>query len=165
MTYFHSNAIRGELDALRSADGERSCAEHLVRRLLERAGLRRLIRDETLAISIGDGHWVSYECDLVLGAETALDEIALRANQSSAMRLKRSVRAGDTCWFRSEGAPSLHFQIVRDGDVLRCRGHVDAAHPWTNPLRHLIYDYLPARGIGTHPAASELLAKMQHIND
>jgi hypothetical protein len=132
---------------------------------MQRAGLQLLVADATLAISIGEGNWVSYQCELAMDPGATLDEIARRANQSSEVRLKRGAKRGDSRWFRSEGAPSLHFQVVRDAGALRCRGHVDAAHPRTNPLVHLIYDYLPARGIGAHPAAPELLKKMQNIND
>jgi hypothetical protein len=127
--------------------------------------MQPLISDATLAVSIGEGNWVSYECDLVLGSDTNFDEIARRANQSSEKQMRRSAKRGESGWFRSTGAPSLHFQIVRSLDALRCRGHVDAAHPFTNPFAHLVYDYLPARGVGTHPSAAELLMKMQHKNE
>ncbi len=152
-------------------DSDQHCAEQLVRSLFARAGMLPLTVDSTLAVSIGDGNWISYMCDCAAETRDAsdpaatLDEFAGRANESGEVRLRRSARRGDASWFRTEGAPSLHFQIVRDDEKWRCRGHVDAAHPLTHPVSHLIFDYLPARGIGTHPRASKLLSKMQHIND
>lgn len=165
MTNPMGNSKFGEPKGFQTNESEQSCAEQVVRRLLQRAGLQPLISDATLAVSIGEGNWVSYECEFVLESETALDEIARRANQSNEKRLRRSAKRGESNWFRSEGAPSLHFQIVPSGDVLRCRGHVDAAHPFTNPFAHFVHDYLPARGVGKHPFAAELLTKMQRQND
>lgn len=160
-----SNSLPVEPDDLRTRDGELSCADTLVRGLLQRTGLHPLILELTLACSIGEGNWISYGFDFALDSPISLEEIVKLANRSGAYRLRRSAKPGDVRWIRSEGEPSLHFQIVHDGDVLRCRGHVDAADPFTNPFGHLIYDYLPARGIGTHPSAPALLMKLQHKND
>ncbi|MFZ0883435.1 MAG: hypothetical protein WAN14_08555, partial [Candidatus Acidiferrales bacterium] len=82
---------------------------------------------------------------------------------------KRSFRrcshpAGKSSWFRSIGAPSLHFEVVhgtsRDESARVVRGHVDAADPWSHPLKHLVVDYLPALGIARHPGPDEMLKSL-----
>ena len=120
-------------------------------------GLEWMVDPQSLRVIIGDGNWISFECDFLepIGASAAtlapgFDEPVRGRILRLDMSLERKV------WFRTAGRPSLHYFIEKKNDVCRIRGHVDAAAPRRHPLRHLLRDYMPAHGIGRHPTAQQL---------
>jgi hypothetical protein len=120
-------------------------------------GLEWMVDPQSLRAIIGDGNWISFECDFLapIGASTA----ALAPGFDEPVRgriLKLDKSLARKVWFRTAGRPSLHYFIEKNNDVLRIRGHVDAAAPRRHPLRHLLQDYMPAHGVGTHPTAQQL---------
>jgi hypothetical protein len=148
-------------DQLVMSVNQRECALTVVNQLLDRAGMLRMFEPGSLEVILGDGNWVSFSFQLQRGADYS------SLNVSKTLRCTSGKNTGGksskSVWFRSEGVPSLHFQVIpaeRLGEIF-VRGHVDAADPKTHPVAHLFRDYLPAHGVGTHPTPEKLLAAMK----
>ncbi|MGA8409215.1 MAG: hypothetical protein WB680_18730 [Candidatus Acidiferrales bacterium] len=134
----------------------------MVQLLLRETDLVQLVRGNSLDVSVGAGDWISWAFRLhpsLTDPEKLISKLWNGAGKRS-FRRGRGL-AGKSAWFRSKGAPSLHFEVVHEGSGAPCaglvRGHVDAADPWSRPLQHFIEDYLPALGIGRHPEPAEIL--------
>jgi hypothetical protein len=124
----------------------------IVQRLLERTGLGALVESESLRVTVGGGNWISFSVALSAGVGPgALDELRT-------LRRGRRAKAADSRWYRSKGFPSLHFEFFPVDRTVR--GHVDAADPIGHPIAHIVRDYLPAHGVGTHPTPEALLSMM-----
>ncbi len=124
----------------------------VVQQLLERTGITALVDGESLRVMVGEGNWISFSAAMRTGADAAaLDGLK---------ELRRGGRgkSGDARWYRSRGFPSLHFEFFAAERLVR--GHVDAADPTRHPVAHLVRDYLPAHGVGRHPAPDALLSTM-----
>jgi len=139
-------------------DRQARCAVAVVRQLLERIGLSRMLEPQTLNVIVGEGNWISFSFQMQRGADHSSLDLAktLRRTQGKAQQGK----SYKSVWFRSKGLPSLHFEVIpaeRLGDIF-VQGHVDAADPTGHPIAHLLRDYLPAHGVGTHPTPEMLLA-------
>jgi hypothetical protein len=130
------------------------CAAAVVQQLLERTGLAARMEPGSLRVLVGDGNWISFSLEM----RASTDVISLDAVR----KLRRGGKSGESVWYRSKGIPSLHFEILAavPGEALKGRGHVDAADPTRHPIAHLIQDYLPAHGVGTHPTPEALLGMM-----
>jgi|SRR5450631_955735 hypothetical protein len=139
---------------------EQECAASVVNQLLNRAGLSRMLDSQTLKVVVGKGNWISFSFQMQRGADhSSLDVSKTLRRSSGKPQQGKSLKSS---WFRSEGLPSLHFEVIpaeRLGEIL-VQGHVDAADPKRHPVAHLFQDYLPAHGIGTHPSAEKLLATL-----
>jgi hypothetical protein len=123
--------------------------------------LERMVDPRTLRVIIGEGNWISFECDFwpaIRGSAEALAPGFHEPVRSRILKLNKSLER--KVWFRTAGQPSLHYFIEKKNDVLRIRGHVDAAAPRRHPLRHLLQDYMPAHGVGTHPTAQQLWERL-----
>lgn len=139
-------------------DRQARCAVSLVQQLLERTGLARMLEPQTLNVIVGQGNWISFSFQMQRGADHSSLDVSknLRRTKGQA-QLGKSYKS---VWFRSTGIPSLHFEVIpaeRLGDIF-VRGHVDAADPTGHPVAHLLRDYLPAHGVGSHPTPEALLA-------
>lgn len=120
-------------------------------------GLEWMVDPQSLRVIIGDGNWISWECDFLERLRKSAEVLAAGFEQPVRARvLKLDKSLARKVWFRTVGRPSLHYFIeARDG-AMRLRGHVDAAAPKRHPLRHFVEDYMPAHGVGTHPTAQQL---------
>jgi hypothetical protein len=139
---------------------EQQCAVSLVNELLGRAGLARMLDPQTLKVIIGEGNWISFSFQMHRGADHSSLDVSktLRRTAGKAQEGKST----KSVWFRGEGAPSLHFEVIpaeRLGEIL-VQGHVDAADPKGHPAAHFFRDFLPSHGLGTHPTPSKLLATL-----
>ncbi len=144
---------------------EDTCARAIVQRLLAETGLQPLMEPGSLLVSVGAGFWISYLFHVRPGLTNVAETISrLRNVRGKRFASWAGNKADRRIWFRSCGAPSLHFQIVRSGtqaspsDIVD--GHVDVAEPWSHPARHFFNDYLPAHGIGRHPTPREIRQAM-----
>ncbi|HEY0703192.1 MAG TPA: hypothetical protein VGD60_10525 [Candidatus Acidoferrales bacterium] len=136
------------------------CAVSVVRELLSTCGLARMIEPESLEVLVGDGNWISFSFQIQRGADHNSIELVKVLRRTSGKASQSNARK--SAWFRSTGMPSLHFQVIpaeRLGEIY-VRGHVDAADPLGHPVAHLVRDYLPAHGIGTHPTPDQILAML-----
>jgi hypothetical protein len=134
--------------------------------LLRETDLLQLVDRDSLAVSMGAGNWISWRFQLHPATNNPASTIAKLWNGSGKRWFRRCwLRAGKSTWFRSTGAPSLHFEVVsgtsRDPNGGLIQGHVDAANPWSHPLKHLAEDYLPALGVGRHPDSDEMLNSLR----
>ncbi|MGA8037548.1 MAG: hypothetical protein WA823_01110 [Candidatus Acidiferrales bacterium] len=110
-----------------------------------------------LHVIVGGGNWISWECAFVQEFENSPEEIVRGLSQFGERRAIRAVASPrERVWFRTHTRPSLHFLLVHADGRFLLAGHVDAAAPFPNPFVHLMQDYLPARGVGAHPAPAEL---------
>jgi hypothetical protein len=131
---------------------QQRCAIAVVRQLLERTGMAALLDGESLRVTVGGGNWISFAVAMPAGAETtAVDEL-------ETLRRGGRGKSDDARWYRSKGFPSLHFEFFAGERLVR--GHVDAADPTRHPIAHLVRDYLPAHGVGTHPTPDALLSTL-----
>jgi hypothetical protein len=147
-------------DASVRGEGQQECAVAVVTRLLHRAGLSRMLDPQTFHIVVGKGNWISFSFQMQRGADHSSFDLSKLLRRTSGKPQRSNARK--SAWFRSEGFPSLHFEVVpaeRLGEIF-VRGHVDAADPKKHPVAHLFRDYLPAHGIGKHPTPAKLLATM-----
>jgi hypothetical protein len=139
---------------------EQECAVSVVNQLLSRAGLSRMLDSQTLRVVVGKGNWISFSFQMQRGADhSSLDVSKILRRSSGKPQQGKSLKSS---WFRSEGLPSLHFEVIpaeRLGEIF-VRGHVDAADPKHHPVAHLFQDYLPAHGVGKHPTPQKLLAML-----
>lgn len=140
---------------------QQACAVAVVSELLNRAGLSRILEPQTFSVIVGEGNWISFSFQMQRGADhSSLDQsMALRRTSGK----PQQSNARKSAWFRGEGFPSLHFEVIpaeRLGEIF-VRGHVDAADPKKHPVAHLFRDYLPAHGLGTHPTPAKLLSSMK----
>jgi hypothetical protein len=120
-------------------------------------GLEWMIDPQSLRVIIGDGNWISFECDFLEPIGTSAEALAAGFERPVRGRiLKLDESLSRKVWFRTAGRPALHYFIDKKNGALRIRGHVDAAAPRRHPLRHLLQDYMPAHGFGTHPTAEQL---------
>jgi hypothetical protein len=145
-------------DAEIAADRQERCAATVVNLLLERTGLSRTLEPQSLNVIVGKGNWISFSFQMQRGADHSSLDVSkdLRRTKGKAQQGK----SYKSVWFRSKGLPSLHFEVIpaeRLGDIF-VRGHVDAADPTGHPFAHLLRDYLPAHGVGSHPTPEALLA-------
>jgi hypothetical protein len=130
------------------------CATATVQQLLERAGIAALVEGQSLRVMVGGGNWISFSAEIRAGADVgALDGL-------ETLRRGRRGKSQDSRWYRSKGFPSLHFEFFSFERPAQVRGHVDAADPARHPIAHLVRDYLPAHGVGTHPTPEALLGMM-----
>jgi hypothetical protein len=139
---------------------EQDCAVSVVNQLLTRAGLSRVLDPQTLQVIVGAGNWISFSFQMHRGADHSSLDVSktLRRTSGKAQQGKSS----KSVWFRSEGLPSLHFEVIpaeRLGEIL-VQGHVDAADPKGHPAAHFFRDFLPSHGLGTHPTPANLLAAL-----
>jgi hypothetical protein len=129
-------------------------------------GIDWMVDPRSLRVSIGDGNWISFECDFYEAIRTSAETLAPGFHEPVRSRvLKMGKWLERKVWFRTEGRPSLHYFIETKDGVLRVRGHVDAAAPRQHPLRHFVQDYLPAHGVGTHPTAEQLWKELKDSNE
>lgn len=140
----------------------------VVEYLLRETDLIQLVVPDSLAVSVGAGNWISWNFQLHLATIDPASTISKLWNGSGKHSFRRCWSgAGKSAWFRSAGAPSLHFEVVSstsgDRNAGLIRGHVDAANPSSHPLKHLVADYLPAAGIGRHPDPGEMLNSLLHL--
>src|SRR5271154_5851864 len=134
------------------------CASAVVNELLARAGLLKMVDAPTLAVIVGEGNWISFSFQMPRGADHSSFDLSKSLRRTSGKPQQGKSRKSS--WFRSEGFPSLHFEVIpaeRLGEIF-VRGHVDAADPKGHFVAHLFRDYLPAHGFGTHPSPENLLA-------
>jgi hypothetical protein len=149
-----------------SADGtavgssEEESAIVIVKQLFGNVGLSRMLDPQTLKVIVGKGNWISFSFQMQRGADhSSLDLSKLLRRTSGKPQEGKSRKSA---WFRSEGLPSLHFEVIpaeRLGEIF-VQGHVDTADPQKHPIAHLLRDYLPAHGVGTHPSPKKLLAML-----
>ena len=140
---------------------QQECAVGVVTQLLHRAGLSRLLDPRTFHVIVGEGNWISFSFQMQRGADHSSLDLSKSLRRTSGKPQQSNARK--SAWFRSEGFPSLHFEVIpaeRLGEIF-VRGHVDAADPKKHPVAHLFRDYLPAHGLGTHPTPAKLLAAMK----
>jgi hypothetical protein len=134
-------------------------ARQLVADLVTASSLRELLDPATLRVIIGEGNWISYECSFwnYLKCDSpSLKQYLAPADTRKILRLARAPHR--RAWFRTPTRPSLHYFVHLDEGRLKVRGHVDAAAPLAGPVTHFVRDYLPARGVGTHPTPEKLWA-------
>ncbi|MFZ1973972.1 MAG: hypothetical protein WAU89_14070 [Candidatus Acidiferrales bacterium] len=148
-----------------SEDGPNAGAGAVVEYLLRETDLLQLAARDSLTVSVGAGNWISWSFRLHSATNDPIGIISKLWNGNGKRSFRRCWRpAGKFSWFRSIGAPSLHFEVVhrspRDEGARVVRGHVDAADPWSHPLKHLVEDYLPALGIAKHPGPDEMLKSL-----
>jgi hypothetical protein len=124
----------------------------VVQQLLERTGIAASVESESLRVTVGRGNWISFYCRLKLSV----------TRFEASKKLRRGENTGVSVWYRSKGFPSLHFEVrdVAGPEGLELGGHVDAADPIRHPIAHLVRDYLPTHGWGTHPTPDALLSTM-----
>ena len=140
---------------------QQGCAVAVVTQLLHRAGLSRMLDPQTFSVIVGEGNWISFSFQMRRGADHSSLDLSKSLRRTSGKPQQSNARK--SAWFRSEGFPSLHFEVIpaeRLGEIF-VRGHVDAADPKKHPVAHLFRDYLPAHGLGTHPTPAKLLATMK----
>jgi hypothetical protein len=147
--------------------GPDASAGAVVEYLLRETDLLQLAYRDSLTVSVGAGNWISWSFQLHPGTIDPARTISRLWNGSGKLSFRRCWSgAGESAWYRSKGAPSLHFEVVSSasggGSQAFVQGHVDAANPWSHPLKHFIADYLPAAGIGTHPDPGEMLNSSLH---
>jgi hypothetical protein len=143
-----------------SGAGQQECAVAVVSQLLYRAGLSRMFNPQTFRVIVGQGNWISFSFQMQRGADHSSFDLSKSLRRTSGKPQQSNSRK--SAWFRSEGFPSLHFEVIpaeRLGEIC-VRGHVDAADPKKHPVAHLFRDYLPAHGVGRHPSPAKLLAAM-----
>ncbi len=141
------------------------CAGAVVEYLLRATDLLQLVDRDSLSVSVGAGNWISWSFRLHPATIEPATTISKLWNGSGTLSFRRCrPRVGKSAWFRSAGAPSLHFAVVartsRDRKGAFVQGHVDAANPWCHPLKHLAEDYLPSLGIGGHPGPRKMLQSL-----
>ncbi|MFZ0583213.1 MAG: hypothetical protein WA690_13210 [Candidatus Acidiferrales bacterium] len=141
-------------------------ARAVVEDLLRETDLVQLMDHRSLVVAVGSGHWISWSLQLHPAVTDPAITISKLWNGAGRPSFRRCWRpAGKSTWFRSKGAPSLHFEVVagslRGGHDRFVRGHVDAANAWSHPLKHLVEDYLPSLGIGRHPGPYEMLQSLR----
>ncbi|MGA7851844.1 MAG: hypothetical protein WCA15_00875 [Candidatus Acidiferrales bacterium] len=146
-------------------DGPVASARAVVEYLLRKTDLVQLVDRDSLAVSLGASNWISWSLKLRPAAIDPASTISRLWNGSGKRSFRRSwTVAGKSAWFRSTGAPSLHFEVVatasRDRYGAFVQGHVDAANPWSHLRKHLVEDYLPSLGIGRHPGPREMLQSL-----
>lgn len=151
--------------AARSPDAS---AVAVVECLLHETDLMQLAVPDSLVVAVGAGNWISWSFQLHPATNDRTSTISKLWNGAGERSFRRCWRPpGRSCWFRSLGAPSLHFEVVsgtfRDGNGTFVQGHVDAANPWSHPVKHFFGDYLPAAGIGRHPDPREMLNSLRHV--
>ena len=158
------NDIAADRSAAKSDDASsrvrQESAVAVVTQLLSRAGLSRMLDSRTFRVVVGDGNWISFSFQMQRGADHSSLELSKTLRRTSGKPQRSNARK--SAWFRGEGFPSLHFEVVpaeRLGEIF-VRGHVDAADPKRHPVEHLFRDYLPSHGVGTHPSPEKLLAMM-----
>ncbi len=141
-------------------DRQRRCAAAVVKQLLERTGLAASVDGESLRVNVGGGNWISFSFEMKVG-ENGSSMVGSKKIRRSGGKAENG-KSGGAVWYRSKGFPSLHFQVLSGvrGDAFEVRGHVDTADPTRHPIAHLVRDYLPAHGVGTHPTAEALLGMM-----
>jgi hypothetical protein len=144
------NRARGNLRITDRGDQEAS-AWAVVQHLLRETDLSQLIDGNSLSVRVEAGGWISWIVRRHPAISDPASTIAKLWNTSDRLSFRGgSNRTGDSMFicFRSKGAPSLHFEIVedrhRDCRGRLTRGQVDAADPWSHPLKHLLEDYLPS---------------------
>ena len=155
-----TNRSAGAEAGARGAE-QQECAVAVVTQLLHRAGLSRMLDPQTFSVIVGEGNWISFSFQMQRGADHSSLDLSKTLRRTSGKPQPSNARK--SAWFRSEGFPSLHFEVIpaeRLGEIF-VRGHVDAADPKKHPVAHLFRDYLPAHGLGTHPTPTKLLATMK----
>jgi hypothetical protein len=160
-------AAQVDVSAGRSADAadvcpgaEHECAVAVVSELFSRAGLSRMLDPQSLKVTVGKGNWISFSFQMQRGADHSSLDLSKLLRRTS--RKPQEGKSRKSAWFRSEGVPSLHFEVVpaeRLGEIF-VQGHVDAADPKGHSIAHVFRDYLPAHGVGTHPSPKKLLAML-----
>jgi hypothetical protein len=139
---------------------ELDCAKRLVVALLPSTALIPALDYESIQIFIGEGNWISFECPFRAALGVSAAELSRVLNPRGARQIRRAAASsGREAWFRTRTRPSLHYRVACANNRFTLKGHVDAAEPLHHPLVHLVQDYLPARGVGRHPKASQLLAR------
>lgn len=134
-------------------------ARELVIALLRATGID-ILDLSRLRVIVGGGNWISWECAFAQRIENSPEAIVRGLSKFGERKVIRAVASlGEGLWFRTETRPSLHFLVQRADGKFALAGHVDAAAPHRNPFVHLFQDYLPARGLGTHPGPGELWAE------
>jgi hypothetical protein len=134
-------------------------ARRLVAALFTGSLLSDVLDPATLRVIIGEGNWISYECSFWEYLKCDRQSLKSSLEPSALRKIVRLAHGPDRrTWFRSRTKPSLHYFIYLEQGRLKLKGHVDAAAPRKNPYVHLVDDYLPAHGIGTHPTAEQLWA-------
>lgn len=154
------SSSRSDAGADARTGDHQSCAVAVVNQLLNRAGLSRMLDPQTLKIVLGGGNWISFSFQMQRGADHSSLDLSPSLRRTSGKPQQGKSRK--SAWFRSEGLPSLHFEVIpaeRLGEIF-VQGHVDAADPKRHPVAHLFRDYLPAHGVGTHPSPEKLLAML-----
>ncbi|MFY9801838.1 MAG: hypothetical protein WA211_00425 [Candidatus Acidiferrales bacterium] len=150
------------------AHDQNDCAEAVVEYLLRETDLAQLVEGDSLIVTVGSGDWISWSFHLHSAISDPANTISKLWNAAGRRSFRRCWnRAGNSSWFRGKGAPSLHFEVryrshSRCGHVIK--GHVDAADPWSHPVQHLLADYLPAHGVGKHPAPGLILARIRKVH-
>jgi hypothetical protein len=162
---FPDPATREYPFAVHGAASEDDSAGVVVEYLLRETDLLQLADRDSLRVSVGAGNWISWSIRLHPATMDPATTISKLWNASGELSFRRCwPRAGKYAWFRSTGAPSLHFEVVpatsRDRNRALVQGHVDAANPWSHPRKHLVEDYLPSLGIGRHPGPREMLQSL-----
>lgn len=159
----------GFVPANHPAHNQQTCAEAVVEYLLRETDLAQLVEGGSLLVSVGSGDWISWSFHLHSAITDPANTISNLWNATGRRSFRPCWnRAGNSSWFRSKGAPSLHFEVLhhhshgRRGYVVQ--GHVDAADPWSHPVQHLLHDCLPAHGLGQHPAPSLILARIRKLH-
>lgn len=139
---------------------EIDCAKRLVLALLPSTALIPALDYESIQVFIGEGNWISFECPFRAALGVSAEELTRVLNPRGARQIRRvAASSAGAAWFRTRTRPSLHYRVACADTCFTLKGHVDAAEPLHHPLVHLVQDYLPARGVGRHPSASELLAR------
>jgi hypothetical protein len=147
-------------DGARGAE-QQECAVAVVTQLLQRAGLSRMLEPQSFSVIVGEGNWISFSFQMQRGADHSSLDLSKTLRRTSGKPQQSNARK--SAWFRSEGFPSLHFEVIpaeRLGEIF-VRGHVDAADPKKHPVAHFFRDYLPAHGLGTHPTPAKMLSTMK----
>jgi hypothetical protein len=132
-------------------------AERLVIDLLRMAGIDQSLDPRTLRVIIGEGNWISFDCNLWEHLERNPQAFVSVLSPVTARKILSLADAPHKrAWFRTATCPSLHYFVYVEDGRLKLKGHVDAAAPLVKPFTHLLDDYLPSHGIGTHPTPEEL---------
>jgi RHS repeat-associated protein len=132
---------------------QQDCATQLVGILLKETTLSSLVKPGTLNVSVGGGNWVNYSFQATTASPAATSSAILSLTDSNGLSSFQSLSG-----IRSVDSPSLHVFPQSGNGVI---GHVDAWNPEMNPPGHLVEDYLPSKGFGSHPSPCDLLGVLQ----
>jgi hypothetical protein len=134
-------------------------ARRLVADLLTTSCLNEVLDPSALRVIIGEGNWISYECSFWDYLKCDSQSLRPCLKPAALRKILALTGAQDRrAWFRMRTGPSLHYFVYLEEGLLKLKGHIDAAAPLAKPFVHLVHDYLPAHGIGTHPTPQQLWA-------